>query len=111
MFIRPNSDGSSSFVLLYVDDMIFLASNKEIVKQMKHEVSRQFPVKDLGEAKHVLGVQLEQFTDCIYLGQPKYAKQTLELAGMWDFDPKPMPMTVNWQHDESSPQVNIAQQS
>jgi hypothetical protein len=106
LFIRPNGDGTSSFVLLYVDDMIFMASDRSIIAKMKAEVSRKFNIKYLGDAKHVLGLQLEQFNNCIYLGQPRYAKNILELADMWDTHPKQMPMTVNWQHDESSPPVN-----
>jgi len=65
----------------------------------------KFTIKDIGEAKHVVGLQLERFQDEIYLGQPKYAQKILQTMGMWECDPKPIPMSPNWTHDEQSPKL------
>ncbi|KAJ3413525.1 hypothetical protein HDV05_007908 [Chytridiales sp. JEL 0842] len=68
---------------------------------IKERFKLQFEMSDLGPAKYVLGIAIERFDDGMYFGQPTYAREILESAGMWEhletglpIDTKPSPMIV-----------------
>jgi Reverse transcriptase (RNA-dependent DNA polymerase) len=50
------------FLLIYVDDIILLASSHEAVKSVKDKSGRLYTIKDLGEAKYFLCNKLEHNT-------------------------------------------------
>ena len=102
--------GKTTYVLVYVDDLLLMASDKKLILQMKEMMNTKFKMKDLGEAKHIIGLQYEKIEkDGIYVGQPEYTKTLLENYNMWNIDTrdgsipidtKQTPMVVNWEHDE-----------
>lgn len=95
-----------SVILLYVDDMIIMAPQKQLIQTIKNQLQKQFTIKDIGEVKHVVGLQLERFDNEIYLGQPKYAQKILQTMNMWDCDTRPIPMSPDWIHADDSPKLN-----
>jgi len=44
---------------LYVDDMIIASKSKSVIDKLKKDLSSEFEMKDLGEAKKVLGMEIE----------------------------------------------------
>jgi len=106
LFIKRKQD--KSFILLYVDDLIIMAMTKGEVEEIKTSLKEHFSLKEMGEARHILGMQIERIKNGIYLGQPKYAQSILESTEM-DGDnvsPVPTPMSVGWEHDPTSPPLN-----
>ena len=59
-------------------------------------------MKELGELKHFLGLEVERTKEGIFLGQQKYAKNLLQRYGMIDCKPisTPMDPNVRLQEDE-----------
>ena len=53
-------DGSSVFLLLYVDDMLIVAKSLSEVNKLKILLSREFDMKDLGVAKKILGMEIHK---------------------------------------------------
>ena len=53
-----SASGKINFVIIaiYVDDMIFLSNNVEMLKKKKAAIAKRFKVEDLGEIHHVLGM-------------------------------------------------------
>jgi len=51
-----------SIVIIYVDDLIILASNLSILKWLKSRLENEFEMSDLGELHYCLGVESER--DC-----------------------------------------------
>ena len=47
-----------TYLLLYVDDILIAAKNKTHVQKFKAQLKKQFDMKDLGEAKKILGVEI-----------------------------------------------------
>ena len=43
---------------LYVDDMLIASKSMEEINRLKAQLSRTFDMKDLGAAKHILGVKI-----------------------------------------------------
>ena len=53
-------DGSSIFLLFYVDDMLIAAKSMSEVNKLKTLLSREFDMKDLCETKKILGMQIRK---------------------------------------------------
>ena len=51
-------DDSYIILCLYVDDMLVTGSKMDHNKGLKEQLAHSFSMKDLGEAKQILGVKL-----------------------------------------------------
>jgi hypothetical protein len=105
LFIRKNKD-KTGFILLYVDDLVIMALTSGEVNDIKTELKKEYSISDLGEAKHILGLQIEHVRKGIYLGQPAYIDQIIGNADMNDCSIKHTPMSVDWAHDPSSEKLD-----
>ncbi|CAA7023934.1 unnamed protein product [Microthlaspi erraticum] len=70
----------SGYVLLclYVDDMLIMGSNKDIIQQTKNMLKSQFDMKDMGLADVILGIKITRTSEGITLSQEHYAEKILE---------------------------------
>jgi len=46
------------FLTLYVDDILLVVNNLEVINATKQWLSSVFEMKDMGEARYVLGVEI-----------------------------------------------------
>ena len=60
--MKSLDDGSSIFLLLYVDDMLITTKSMSEVNKLKILLSRDFDMKDLGEAKKILRMKIHRET-------------------------------------------------
>ena len=51
--------GEYIYLLLYVDDMLIASKTRSAIDELKKDLSSEFEMKDLGEAKKVLGMEIE----------------------------------------------------
>jgi hypothetical protein len=63
VYVRSLDDGSSIFLLLYVDDMLITAKSIVKVNKLKVLLSREFDMKDMGTAKKILGMEIRKDKD------------------------------------------------
>ena len=47
---------SSSWILVYVDDMLLVSKSEAALDQLRDELQSQFPIKDLGAVSQFLGL-------------------------------------------------------
>ena len=47
------------YLLLYVDDMLISFKSRSTIDKLKKDFSSEFEMKDLGEAKKMLGMEIE----------------------------------------------------
>ena len=47
-----------TYLLLYMDDMLITATNKKHVQKLKAQLKKEFDMKNLGEAKKILGMEI-----------------------------------------------------
>ncbi|CAI7843687.1 unnamed protein product [Closterium sp. NIES-54] len=57
---------------LYVDDILLMSSSMVLLDEVKGLLSSRFRMKDLGEAKYYLGVQIERDESGILIHQERY---------------------------------------
>nr|GEU42904.1 retrotransposon protein, putative, Ty1-copia subclass [Tanacetum cinerariifolium] len=60
VYLRKFSDGSFLYLVLYVDDMLIVAPNKDQIRELKDQLSNEFDMKDLGAAKRILGMEIRR---------------------------------------------------
>ena len=71
----------SIYLLLYVDDMLIF---DEEIQQLKKKLKAEFEMKELGEAKKILGIEITRSKQQrkIYLSQKSYLEKLLSRFGM-----------------------------
>ena len=58
MFVKHTSTGKRAILILYVDDIILTGDHDEEILQLKHFLAKEFEIKDLGNLKYFLGMEV-----------------------------------------------------
>ena len=58
MYFRKFSEGNFIILCLYVDDMLIVGQDVEMICRLKEDLSKSFDMKDLGPAKQILGMEI-----------------------------------------------------
>ena len=82
------------FLVLYVDDILLATNDIGILHETKRFLSRNFEMKDLGEASFVLGIQIhrDRSRGILGLSQKNYIETVLKRYGMLDSKPGDTPV-------------------
>ena len=56
VYFKQSDD--STYLLLYVDDMLIIVKNKTHIQKLKTQLKKEFDMKDLREAKKSLGMEI-----------------------------------------------------
>ncbi|KAA3467751.1 Integrase, catalytic core [Gossypium australe] len=81
LFVKV-SEGKLAIVLVYVDDLIITGDDSEEIHQVRQNFSVRFQMKELGQLKHFLGLEIDHTKEGMFLCQEKYAKYLLQKFGM-----------------------------
>jgi len=60
VYFRKLPNGEYIYLLLYVDDMLIASTNRSSIDKLKVRLSSEFEMRDLGEAKRILGIDIER---------------------------------------------------
>jgi len=92
-------DGEIIIVLVYVDDLLLMASSLAAIYKIKDALHMRFQMKDLGEAKVIIGLEIrrDKALGTLKLSQGKNAAQVLEKFGMAECNPIGTPLEVGLQ--------------
>jgi transposase InsO family protein len=84
-------------VIIYVDDLIILASLMSLMNALKGMLEREYEMSDLGELHFCLGVEFvrDRATRTITMSQGKYVMDVLKRFGMEDCKPVATPLDAN----------------
>lgn len=93
------------YLLLYVDDMIITGNNNVLLEALPSHLNTEFRMKDMGDVHYLLGIQVHQVAEGLFLNQSKYAHDLLITAGMQDSAPMPTPLTMK--HDNLQGQDEV----
>nr|GEW99811.1 putative ribonuclease H-like domain-containing protein [Tanacetum cinerariifolium] len=67
---------------VYVDDIIFRSTNKELCQAFEKLMKDKFQISAMGELTFILGLQVKQKEDGIFISQDKYVAEILRKFGL-----------------------------
>nr|GEV92138.1 hypothetical protein [Tanacetum cinerariifolium] len=79
-------------IQIYVDDIIFGSTNLKYCTKFSDLMVKRFEMRMMGEMKFFLGLQVNQFSNGIFINQSKYILDILKRFGMENCDTVPTPM-------------------
>ena len=95
VYVRRFLDDKFIILLLYVDDMLIVDQDADMIQKLKMELSKTFDMKDLGSAKRILGMEILQDRKVgkLWLSQERYIERMLERFNMKNSKPVSTPLT------------------
>ena len=94
LFVK-HKDGKVTVLIVYVDDMILTGDDSEEMKTLQEYLSAEFEMKDLGQLKYFLGIEVARSKQGISLSQHKYVLDLLSETGMLACKPVETPIQMN----------------
>ena len=91
-------NGSTIYLLLYVDDMLIAAKSMSEINELKKQLSNEFEMKDLGGAKKILGMEIsrDRPSGKVYLSQMGYIDKVLRHFNMHNAKPVSTPLAAHF---------------
>nr|GEZ33899.1 putative ribonuclease H-like domain-containing protein [Tanacetum cinerariifolium] len=81
-------------VQIYVDDIIFGATNKALCQSFEKLIKDKFQMSSIGELTFFLGLQVKQKKDGIFISQDKYVAEILRKFGLFEGKSASTPIDV-----------------
>ncbi|KAL2231261.1 UNVERIFIED_CONTAM: Retrovirus-related Pol polyprotein from transposon RE2 [Sesamum indicum] len=69
-------------LLVYVDDIVVTTPSLALIQSVKDYLHALFTIKDLGDARYFLGLEIARGSDGLYLAQTKYVRDIISDTGM-----------------------------
>ena len=82
-------------VLIYVDDLLITGDNELLIREAKEALHQKFKLKDLGELKYFLGIEVLRSKTGVILNQRKYILELISDTGLSGAKPVNTPLETN----------------
>ncbi|GKC72745.1 putative ribonuclease H-like domain-containing protein [Tanacetum coccineum] len=94
LFIRRDK-GDILLVQVYVDDIIFGSTKKSLCTEFEKMMHKKFQISSMSELTFLLGLQVKQKEDEIFISQDKYVNKILKKFGFSDVKTASTPMETH----------------
>ncbi|XP_062099709.1 uncharacterized mitochondrial protein AtMg00810-like [Humulus lupulus] len=95
MFTPHSNNGKIAVLIVYVNDILLTGDDLEELEAMKNKLSKAFEIKDLGEMKYFLAMEVARSKQGIVISQRKYVLDLLKDSGMSECCPIDTPIDLN----------------
>lgn len=86
---------SFTALLIYVDDILITGNDLTAIDALKSFLNKRFRIKDLGDLKFFLGIEIARSKKGIFISQRKYLLDILKDVGLLGARPAGFPMEQN----------------
>ncbi|RVW18267.1 Retrovirus-related Pol polyprotein from transposon RE1 [Vitis vinifera] len=101
LFVKHFPEGKLAIIIVYVDDIILTGDHEEKIDLLKKLLTKEFEIKDLGNLKYFLGMEIARSKKGIVVSQRKYVLDLLNETGMLGCKPTETPMDTTVKLEES----------
>ena len=95
VFYHHSFTGKCIYLIVYVDDIVIIGSDRDGIQKLKQHLSSHFQTKDLGKLNYFLGIEVAQSNSEVVISQSKYTLDILTDTGMLNCKPVDTPMDPN----------------
>uniref|UniRef100_A0A3Q7G220 Reverse transcriptase Ty1/copia-type domain-containing protein n=1 Tax=Solanum lycopersicum TaxID=4081 RepID=A0A3Q7G220_SOLLC len=99
LYETQNSSSNESnkivLILVYVDDLLITGSNSQLIQNTKTMLQAHFKIKDLGEMRYFLGLEIARNKEGIIVNQRKFTLDLISEFGMAGTKPVSTSLEVN----------------
>src|SRR5262249_43146990 len=99
LFIKTQHS-KTLIVQIYVDDIIFGATNMHLVHEFIESMKSEFEMSMIGEVTYFIGLQVKQIKNGTFINQSKYTKELIKKFKMENCKTKPTPMSISVKLDK-----------
>jgi hypothetical protein len=110
VFIHRGQNKKFCIIALYVDDLMVLCNDVDLLNFKKEQLKRTFKMKDLGPIHWFLGLEITRDRPrcLIYVSQNRYVTDIVERFGFSNARPISTPVTANFKLPRlDTPEVNV----
>ncbi|RVW74752.1 Retrovirus-related Pol polyprotein from transposon TNT 1-94 [Vitis vinifera] len=101
LFVKHFPEGKLAIIIVYVDNIILTGDHEEKIDLLKKLLTKEFEIKDLGNLKYFLGMEIARSKKGIAVSQRKYVLDLLNETGMLGCKPAETPMDTTVKREES----------
>ena len=101
LFVK-HKEGKVTALIVYVDDMILTGDDPEEMRTLREYLSVEFEMKDLGQLRYFLSIEVARSKQGISFSQRKYVLDLLRETGMLACNTNRNESST-WDHYKSSP--------
>ncbi|XP_070666587.1 uncharacterized protein [Malus domestica] len=91
LFVKRRQDKVTALII-YVDNMIITGDDHDEILKLQNNLAAEFEMKNLGDLKYFLGVEVAHSSKGIFLSQCKYVLDLLKESGMLGCKPVDTPI-------------------
>ena len=107
LFTKVSKTGKIAVLIVYVDDIVLTGDDQAEISQLKQRMGDEFEIKDLGNLKYFLGMEVARSKEGISVSQRKYILDLLTETGMLGCRPTDTPIEFNCKLGNSDDQVPV----
>ncbi|KAM5585973.1 hypothetical protein ABKV19_005070 [Rosa sericea] len=104
LFLK-HQKGKVTALIIYVDDMVITGDDREEIRRLQQQLASEFEMKDLGDLRYFLGIEVARGSSSIFLCQRKNVLDLLSETGMLDCRPADTPIEQNHRLAEYPDQI------
>ena len=90
-----NATGKVAILIVYVDDIVMTVDYITEIVDLKKYLAQEFEVKDLGQLKYFIGIEISRGPKGMFLSQRIYILDLLKETGMLGCRPAATPIEQN----------------
>lgn len=95
--------------MVYVDDILIIWKSKKRENEIKEKLSQHFTVKDLGNARYCLGIEIIRNRESIILSQTGYINEILHKFNMSSCKPVSTPLVPGSKFNDNAEEAENAE--
>ncbi|KAL0554130.1 hypothetical protein IC582_008044 [Cucumis melo] len=109
LFTKASKTEKIAILIVYVDDIVLTGDDQTEISQLKQRMGDEFEIKDLGNLKYFLGMEVARSKESISVSQRKYTLDLLTETDMLGCRPVDTPIEFNCKLGNSDDQVPFMQ--
>ncbi|XP_019248356.1 PREDICTED: uncharacterized protein LOC109227612 [Nicotiana attenuata] len=82
-------------ILVYVDDLLITGNDQKMISKAKEILQHNFKIKDQGELRSFLGIEIARSKQGIFINQRKFALKLISELGLTGSKPASTPMELH----------------